>query len=256
MPTPGSATVRAVPALLDRVLAALASRRGYVAMMAVWMPTALLADARGPRAAQAVVAVVTWLILGLVALAVPRAERLQLGVVVLVATCLEISFSIIWGLYIYRWHNLPLYVPPGHGLVYMLALRLSETGWARHRRAPLAVIVAAGGWTAWNLAVPAVRDDVGMVLLPVLAAFLLRGARPPVYVGAFVATTALELLGTGFGNWAWQAHVPGLPMGQANPPSAIAGGYCILDAVTLVICARLAVWRPSLRPAADPATGD
>ncbi len=222
-----------------RLLDVLASRWGFIGMMAIWMPAALYADATGPRGAQTIVALVTWALLGLTILAVRPAERLQLVVVVAVATCLEIAFSIIWGLYVYRFENLPLYVPPGHGLVYLLAVRIGETAPGRHPRAPLAVLAVATAWTLGAQVVPAVGDDVGLVLLPVLGWFLLRGSRPPVYVGAFVATTVLELLGTGFANWTWQQHVPGLPMGQGNPPSVIAGGYAILDAIALTVCAAL-----------------
>lgn len=237
---------------LRRAIDVLGTRNGFIAMMAVWMPAALYADASGPRAAQTVVAIVTWTILALTWVAVPSDERLQLIVVVCVATCLEIAFSIVWGLYVYRFENLPLYVPPGHGLVYLLAVRLAATRPAVHPRAPVVVLAAASAWTLGVLVIPDVRDDVGLVLLPVLAWFLLRGSRPAIYVGAFVATTILELLGTGFGNWAWEARVPGLPMGQGNPPSAIAAGYAILDAVTLAICAvvgpRLLAPRPAIRP--------
>ena len=240
------------PSAFRRAIDVLGTRNGFIAMMLVWMPAALYADATGPRGAQTAVAIVTWTILALTWIAVPSDERLQLIVVVLVATCLEISFSIIWGLYVYRFENLPLYVPPGHGLVYLLAVRLAATRPALHPRAPVVVLAIAAAWTLGAQLVPDVRDDVGLVLLPILAWFLLRGSRPAIYVGAFVATTMLELLGTGFGNWTWQAHVPGLPMGQGNPPSAIAAGYAILDAVTLAICAvvgpRLLAPRRAIRP--------
>lgn len=243
----------AVVPMLRRAVEPLGTRWGFIAMMAIWMPSALYADATGPRGAQTVVAVVTWLLLGLTILAVRPHERLQLVVVVAVATCLEIAFSIVWGLYVYRFDNLPLYVPPGHGLVYLLAVRIGESAPGRHPRAPLVVLAIAGAWTLWAQVVPAVGDDVSLVLLPILAWFLLRGSRPTVYVGAFVATTVLELLGTGFGNWTWQAQVPGLPMGQGNPPTAIAGGYAVLDAIALAACAtlgpRLLARRPALRAA-------
>ena len=63
-------------------------------------------------------------------------ERAQTSVVVVVATCAEMIGSVIWGVYTYRLGNLPLFVPPGHGLVYLTGLRLSQTRWFRVRPAP------------------------------------------------------------------------------------------------------------------------
>ncbi len=91
----------------------LASRGGYILIMALWIPSALYADATFDRWAQDVVSLVTWALLAAVFLAVDGHERRQLVVVVVVATLFEITFSIIWGLYVYRFENLPLYVPPG-----------------------------------------------------------------------------------------------------------------------------------------------
>ena len=96
--------------------------------MFAWILAALWADGHLDRWAQDVVSVVTWLLLAAVFVSVVPDERRQLVVVVIVATCFEILFSIVWGLYRYRYGNLPLYVPPGHGLVYLLALRLSQFG--------------------------------------------------------------------------------------------------------------------------------
>jgi hypothetical protein len=60
-----------------------------------------------------------------------------------------------------------------------------------------------------------------------------------VYAGAFVATTVLEIAGTQFGNWRWAETVPGIGLSQGNPPSAIAAGYCLLDAIVLFLSSRM-----------------
>ena len=88
--------------------------------------------------------------------------------------------------------------------------------------------------------VPDHPDIVGLCLLPALLYCLWRARRWHVYAGAFVATTILELVGTGFGNWRWADTVPGLGLPQGNPPSAIAAGYCLLDAIVLFLASR--VW--------------
>jgi hypothetical protein len=73
---------------------------------------------------QYVVGATTWLVL---LVAIRRASpdiRLQAVAMVLVATALECVASLVLGLYRYRHHNVPLYVPPGHGLFYLAAIRL------------------------------------------------------------------------------------------------------------------------------------
>jgi hypothetical protein len=234
---------------------ALSSRWGYIAIMAVWIPSALYADAHFDRWAQTVVSVVTWLLLAAVFVAVDGYERRQLVVVVVVATMFEITFSIIWGLYVYRFHNLPMYVPPGHGLIYLLALRISQIGPVRASRRVTSgiVTVAVGSWVAYAVFVPDHPDIVGLCLLPALLYCLWRARRWHVYAGAFVATTILELVGTGFGNWRWADTVPGLGIPQGNPPSAIAAGYCLLDAIVLFLASRVWVSRMPLgRTAGEP----
>jgi hypothetical protein len=220
----------------------LASRGGYILIMALWIPSALYADATFDRWAQDVVSLVTWALLAAVFLAIDGHERRQLVVVVVVATLFEITFSIIWGLYVYRFENLPLYVPPGHGLIYLLALRLSQFPFVRaSRRVTSGVVTAAVcTWVAGALVIPDNPDLVGLCLLPALLYCLWFARRWHVYAGAFVATTVLEIVGTQFGNWRWADTVPGIGLSQGNPPSAIAAGYCLLDAIVLFLASR--VW--------------
>jgi hypothetical protein len=66
---------------------------------------------------------------------------------------------------------------------------------------------------------------------PILARCLLRSRNSPVYAGIFLVTTELELLGTGLANWTWVPALPLLMIPCGNPPSAIAGGYCVLDGI-------------------------
>ena len=44
--------------------------------------------------------------------------------VVFFATIGEITGSMLWGVYRYRLHNLPLFIPPAHGIVYLTGLSL------------------------------------------------------------------------------------------------------------------------------------
>ena len=55
-----------------------------------------------------------------------RAWRPRLLACLVIATAGEVVLSLVWGLYDYRLSNLPLFVPPGHVLLYWLGLRLAD----------------------------------------------------------------------------------------------------------------------------------
>ena len=165
----------------------------------------------------------------------PATERRAVFLCVAVATCVEIFGSIIWGAYRYKLHNIPLYVPPGHGIVYFMALRLSQSPLftARPRQTIRWGIVAALTWAVLGLTVLPLlvhRLDVfGAFWAIYFVCFTLRTQRGGFFVAVFVVTSCLELVGTGLGTWAWQATDPVFGIPSGNPPSVIAGGYCIVE---------------------------
>ena len=177
----------------------------------------------------------------LAALKAPREVRLQVWVCVVVATGYEVFGSLVWGIYHYRFHNLPLYVPAGHGIVYLFGLLTASAPIVlRHgRRVAYVVLGAAGTWATLGLtALPMLtgRLDVqGGLWLPYLAWFLLRSPRWPVFAGLFLIVGELEICGTSFGNWAWMANAPWTHIPSGNPPSVVAGGYCVIDASVLSV---------------------
>jgi len=73
-------------------------------------------------------------------------------------------------------------------------------------------------------------DVFGAIFLPIFVV-LMRRPRALVYAASFFIAVELELVGTGFGNWAWATAAPVIHLPSGNPPSVIAGGYCLLDAV-------------------------
>lgn len=178
--------------------------------------------------------------------------RLQVAVVVVFATAVEYTFSFWLGTYTYRLHDVPWFVPPGHGLVYLAALAFGRWAAALPWRGRLvaATLAVGAGYATWGLVFSPRHDVLGAFWFCCLAAFLLRGRNPTVFVGAFLVVTYLELLGTHLGTWTWQAHDPVfgvIPMG--NPPSGAAGGYGFFDAAALALAPRLHAWgrRPAAR---------
>ena len=197
---------------------------------------------------QLLLGVVTWLVLLAALRPLPADRRLQTLLVIVAATCMEVVGSILWGVYTYRLHNLPLFVPPGHGLVYLSGMRLSETRLAaRHRKAFIALVaVCAAGWALAGLSVLPQRDVSGAIGTAVFLVFLLRGRVPAVYAGVFCIVACLELAGTAAGVWRWHDLVPGLRLPSGNPPSGAASGYVLFDIVAIAVSARLmSILRPA-----------
>jgi hypothetical protein len=186
---------------------------------------------------QLVLSVCTWGFLAIAFVYLTPIERAQTSVVVVVATCAEIIGSVIWGVYEYRLGNLPLFVPPGHGLVYLTGLRLSQSRFFRARPQVLvrAAIIAVGGWALAGLTLLGRTDVAGAVGAAVLIVFLLRGRAPAVYAGVFFAVAFLEIYGTWVGTWTWAEEIPGIGVADGNPPSGAASGYVFFDIAALAI---------------------
>jgi hypothetical protein len=200
-----------------------------------------LADRSVGLHGQLVLGGVTWLVLLAALRPLSTERRLQTLLVVVVATGMEVVGSILWGVYTYRLHNLPLFVPPGHGLVYLGGISLSRTAIVR-ARPQLFVRAVASCAVLWALAgltlLP--RLDVGGAIgVAVFLFFLLRGRAPTIYGGVFVVVLFLEIWGTAIGLWQWHAVTPGLGLAMGNPPSGAMSGYVLFDIVALAVTARL-----------------
>ena len=177
---------------------------------------------------------VTWVALAAALTRVPAERRAQAIGVVVFATIGEVIGSLIWGVYTYRLHNLPLFVPPAHGLVYLTGLALANA-MARHVRALVTVAaVGAAAWGLLGLTVLPHRDVAGALAVPLLLLFLWRGRNRAIYAGVFLVVAALELYGTAIGTWRWADELPGLGISDGNPPSGVASGYVWFDVMALL----------------------
>jgi hypothetical protein len=178
--------------------------------------------------------VLTCIVLLLALTRVSPERRAQALGVVAFATLGEVTGSLIWGVYSYRLHNLPLFVPPAHGLVYLTGLALASS---LHRHARALVVLAAVASTTWGvlgLLVLPRRDVAGALLVPLLLLFLWRGRNRVIYAGVFLVVAALELYGTAIGTWQWARELPGTGIPDGNPPSGVASGYVWFDVMALL----------------------
>lgn len=181
-------------------------------------------DSIGPDWIRMVVSGWTWALLAALCWQVDPARRSLWLSCLAWATFGEIILSLVWGLYDYRLGNLPLFVPPGHVLLFALGMWLTE----RLPDALTSTVPALGGGLV--LAFALLQADT--LSLPLFAFFLLCirfGPSPKLYSTMFVLALLMELYGTALGSWTWHILIPGLPLTAANPPLAAGAFYCLLD---------------------------
>lgn len=236
------------------------ARHGVTATVLLmgWLTLVLAVDGDGSLTTQRAMGALTWGVLAVALAAATPVVRVQALVVVAFATLVEFVFSPGLEVYLYRFDNVPSYVPPGHGLVYLSAYALGHHPWVRARLRVVGLVAVAGlaGWVVWTFVGPR-PDALGAFWFVCLLAFLRWGPSREVYVGAAYVVTWLEVVGTGFGTWVWQVEDPVLGISIGNPPSGAAGGYGWFDLVALVVApGLLARWHRVRPPGARPPTAE
>jgi hypothetical protein len=218
------------------------------AAIAAYLAVLLAVDTQVDLPGQLVLGGLTWLVLLAAAWPLTAERRAQVAVVICAATLAELTGSILWGVYSYRLHNLPTFVPPAHGLVFMAGLSLSAA-LRRHSRALVLVAAAAASvWGILGLTVLPRLDAAGALGVPLLLVFLWRSRARAAYAGVFLVVAALELYGTAIGTWRWAAELPGLGIPDGNPPSGVASGYVWFDVMALLLAPRLLAALQRARP--------
>jgi len=160
-------------------------------------------------------------------------DQMALAVCVLYATLGEIFLSLVWGLYEYRLANVPLFVPPGHALLFMLGRILAERS---SRWIEWFIPLAA---TPFVLLLAVTRlGTLDALLFALFLLCMLSGRASRLYAVMFVLSLAMEVYGTWLGNWTWAAEAPWLGFTTINPPLAAGAFYCMLDMLVVATTAR------------------
>jgi hypothetical protein len=194
----------------------------------------LLLDQHWARHGQVVVSAFAWIVCAALWMRSEPRRRPALLACLVFATAGEVFLSLVWGLYEYRLGNLPLFVPPGHVLLFFLGTQIA------------ARIPDRGEWWIAALALPVValfawngRDTLGPLLYALFLGCMLLSPSRKLYATMFVLSLAMELYGTWLGNWIWARQVPWLGLSADNPPLAAGAFYCVLDLLVVSVMRRL-----------------
>lgn len=212
----------------------------FAAMVACVIAGFLALDHFANADEQLLLGAATWLILIASCASLEREDRARALMVVVVASFAEVLGSIVLGAYTYRLENLPAFVPPGHGLVFLAGLGISRSEPVRrHPRAFLWTVIAlVATWGAVGLVLLGRTDALGAITGALLIYVLLRGRAATLYAGVFLMVGFLEIYGTSIGAWHWAATAPDTPLPTGNPPSGIAGVYVLFDIAAIAMAPR------------------
>ena len=220
--------------------------RWYALAGPAYLAALLAVDTQAGLHWQLVLGGATWLLLLAALRPLPPLARAQALAVVAFATVGEVTGSLVWGVYRYRLHNLPLFIPPAHGIVYLSGVAL--VGVVRTRWLVGTAAAGAIGWGLAGLTVLPRLDVAGAVGVPLLVLFLWRSRSRAVYAGVFLVVAVLELYGTSIGTWRWAVRLPGLGIADGNPPSGVASGYVWFDVMALFVAPWLVYAAGRLKP--------
>jgi hypothetical protein len=143
----------------------------FVAFVAIALPL----DRSSTATQQFTLSLLAWAFLAIALIFQPAAIRVQVVALVVLATILECIGSLLWGAYTYRLENLPLYVPAGHGLFYLSALRAASLPVLQRSARVVVITVTAGAsaWMVYGLFARPLPDLLGFVTWAIFIRFIL-----------------------------------------------------------------------------------
>ena len=155
-----------------------------------------------------------------------RAKELMLYALI-IGTVGEYLFSLGFEMYTYRLKNVPIYVPPGHAIIYIVTYYFTRKAPIQQSKDKIEFL-----FKVFIVIYSCVFLLFGFVL-SILIIWLLRNKPKErlFYYTMFIVVAFLEIIGTRYACWKWPATafdcIPFLK--SANPPSGISFFYFGLD---------------------------
>lgn len=197
-------------------------------MIVAWIAVGLWADIAIEIGGQLAVTLATWGFFGVLFAAGSRERRERMAWCLALAWIGELFLVDVWGLYGYRLGNLPLFVPPGHVLLFLAGGSVADRV---GRHIVLGTVLLGVSYCGWVLVTG--RDQLSLLLFASFCASLANRDGRPLYATMFCLALLMELYGTHLGNWVWAPETRPFGWTAANPPMAAGAFYCILDLLVL-----------------------
>lgn len=146
----------------------------------------------------------------------------------------EIGGSFILKIYEYRLHNIPMYIPLGHAVVYATAYYLSynQLTWAFHQ--PIEKGLRRIALCISLVSLVFLHDIAGFCCYLLFLVMLSKRKKPLFYLCLFPLVFYLEFLGTSTKAWSYYYVLGNHPYYPPTTitPSGIAGLYMIIDLIS------------------------
>ncbi len=168
---------------------------------------------------------------GLIYRATSRSRELMIYAV-LIGIGGEYLFSLGFDMYTYRLGNVPIYVPPGHAIIYMATIYFCKQRAIKTFTKFLEKLFTGVVLLYATLFLIFAGDIFGFSLTLLTLFFLRNRPRERLfYLSMYIVVAVLEIIGTRYQCWYWPDTAFGiLPViKSANPPSGISFFYFGLD---------------------------
>ena len=150
----------------------------------------------------------------------------------------EFLFSKIFGMYHYRFDNIPLWLAFGHGLIFAWVYKVSRNKNVLNHQKLIQTLLFLSGMVYSIVWYFLANDAFGLLTAVTFAAILFAIKKSRMFfLIMFIVVCYIEQVGVAAGCWYWPATVLGdmtwIPSG--NPPSGVAVFYFLFDAVVFWI---------------------
>jgi hypothetical protein len=160
-----------------------------------------------------------------------RAKELMLYALI-IGTVGEYLFSLGFEMYTYRLKNVPIYVPPGHAIIYIVTYYFTRKAPIQQSKDKIEFLFKVF-IVIYSCVFLLLGKDVFGFVLSILIIWLLRNKPKErlFYFTMYIVVAFLEIIGTRYACWKWPSTafdcIPFLK--SANPPSGISFFYFGLD---------------------------
>ena len=160
-----------------------------------------------------------------------RVKELMLYALI-IGTVGEYLFSLGFEMYTYRLMNVPIYVPPGHAIIYIVTYYFTRKASIQQSKDKIELLFKFF-IIVYSSAFLLLGKDIFGFVLSILIIWLLRNKPKErlFYFTMYIVVAFLEIIGTSYGCWKWPStafdSIPFLK--SANPPSGISFFYFGLD---------------------------